>query len=163
MAYLRGEPKVWSVVRVPSVTEEDDRRLHRERDRLINERVQHVNRIKGLCAVHGIYDYEPIRPNRLARLEQLRTADGRELQPRVKAEILRELQRLELVLKMIKTIEAERDAIALVESQRRTPMRRRSRISSGSRASDRRSAPHWLVKCSTGSSTIANSLGAMSG
>jgi transposase len=56
MAYLRGEPKVWSVVRVPSITEEDDRRLHRERDRLINERVQHVNRIKGLCAVHGIYD-----------------------------------------------------------------------------------------------------------
>ena len=54
MAYLRGEPKVWSVVRVPSVTEEDDRRLHRERNRLINERVQHVNRIKGLCAVHGI-------------------------------------------------------------------------------------------------------------
>src|ERR1700719_1124024 len=65
MAYLRGEPKVWSVVRVPSVAEEDDRRLHRERDRLINERVRHVNRIKGLCAVHGIYDYEPLRPNRL--------------------------------------------------------------------------------------------------
>ena len=35
MAYLRGEPKVWSVVRVPSVAEEDDRRLHRERGRLI--------------------------------------------------------------------------------------------------------------------------------
>ena len=49
MAYLRGEPKVWSVVRVPSITEEDDRRLHRERDRLINERVQHVNRIR-VCA-----------------------------------------------------------------------------------------------------------------
>ena len=29
MAYLRGEPKVWSVVRVPSVAEEDARRLHR--------------------------------------------------------------------------------------------------------------------------------------
>ena len=113
MAYLRGEPKVWSVVRVPSVAEEDDRRLHRERDRLINERVQHVNRIKGLCAVHGIYDYEPLRPNRLARLEQLRVADGCELPPRFKAEIMRELQRLELVLNMIKTLEAERDAIAL--------------------------------------------------
>jgi transposase len=95
---------------VPSITEEDDRRLHRERDRLINERVQHVNRIKGLCA-HGIYDYEPLRPNRLARLEQLRAAGKRELPPRVKAEIARELQRLELVLNMIK-IEAERDAIA---------------------------------------------------
>ncbi len=112
MAYLRSEPKVWSIVRVPSVAEEDDRRLHRERDRLINERVQHVNRIKGLCAVHGIYDYEPLRPNRLARLEQLRAADGCELPPCFKAEIMRELQRLELVLNMIKTIEAERDAIA---------------------------------------------------
>jgi len=59
MAYLRGDPKVWSVVRVPSVAEEDARRLHRERDRLINERVQLVNRVKRLCAVHGIYDYEP--------------------------------------------------------------------------------------------------------
>jgi len=114
MAYLRGEPKVWSIVRVPSVAEEDDRRLHRERDRLINERVQHVNRIKGLCAVHGIYDYEPLRPNRLVRLEQLHTADGRDLPPRVKAEIVRELHRLELVLNMIKTIELERDAIASV-------------------------------------------------
>src|SRR5499427_2326090 len=113
MAYLRGEPKVWSVVHVPTVDEEDSRRLHRERDRLINERVQHVNRIKGLCAVHGIYDYEPIRSDRLRRLEQLRTADGRELPPRVKAEIRRELQRLELVLQMIKAIEKERNAIAL--------------------------------------------------
>ena len=112
MAYLRGEPKVWSVVRVPSVAEEDDRRLHRERNRLINERVQHVNRIKGLCAVHGIYDYEPLRPNRLARLDRLRAADGCELPPRFKAEIMRELQRLELVLNMIKTLEAERDGIA---------------------------------------------------
>src|SRR5580692_13032695 len=40
MAYLRGEPKVWSVVRIPSVAEEDARRLHRERDRLVSERVQ---------------------------------------------------------------------------------------------------------------------------
>jgi transposase len=39
MAYLRGEPKVWSVVRVPSVAEEDDRRLHREGGRLICERI----------------------------------------------------------------------------------------------------------------------------
>jgi transposase len=37
-------------VRVPNVAEEDDRRLHRERGRLINERIQHVNRIKGLLA-----------------------------------------------------------------------------------------------------------------
>ena len=111
MAYLRGEPKVWSVVRVPSVAEEDARRLHRERDRLVSERVQHVNRIKGLCALHGIYDYQPLRPQAMARLEQLRTAQGISLPPRLKSEIKRELQRLELVVKMTATLEAERDTI----------------------------------------------------
>ena len=111
MAYLRGEPKVWSVVRVPSVAEEDARRLHRERHRLVSERVQHVNRIKGLCALHGIYDYQPLRPQAMARLEQLRTAQGISLPPRLKSEIKRELQRLELVVEMIATLEAERDAI----------------------------------------------------
>ena len=111
MAYLRGEPKVWSVVRVLGVAEEDARRLHRERDRLVSERVQHVNRIRGLCALHGIYDYQPLRPQAMARLEQLRTAQGISLPPRLKSEIKRELQRLELVVKMTATLEAERDTI----------------------------------------------------
>ena len=117
MAYLRGEPKVWSVVRVPSVAEEDDRRLHRERGRLISERIQHVNRIKGLLAIHGIYDYQPLRRDRMQQLERLRTANGRRLPPRLKAEILRELKRLELIIGMIKTIEAERDAIASAKTE----------------------------------------------
>ena len=112
MAYLRGEPKVWSVVRVPSVAEEDDRRLHRERGRLINERIQHVNRIKGLLAIHGIYDYQPLRRDRMQQLERLRTADGRTLPPRLKAEILREL-----AVGMVKTIEAERNAIASAKTE----------------------------------------------
>ncbi len=111
MAYLRGEPKVWSVVRVPSVAEEDARRLHRERDRLVGERVQHVNRIKGLCALHGIYDYEPMRRQRWVLLDELRTAEGSELPARLQAEIKRELRRLELVLEMIAALEAERDAV----------------------------------------------------
>ena len=111
MAYLRGEPKVWSVVRVPSVAEEDARRLHRERHRLISERVQHVNRIKGLCALQGIYDYHPLRPQAMARLQQLRTAQGGSLPPRLKSEIMRELHRLKLVVEMIATLDAERDSI----------------------------------------------------
>jgi transposase len=110
MAYLRGEPKVWSVVRVPSVAEEDARRLHRERDRLIAERVAHVNRIRALCAIHGNYDYHPMRSDRLQQLERLRTPQGQPLPPALKAELKRELVRLELVLKMIALLEAERDA-----------------------------------------------------
>jgi transposase len=47
MAYLRGDPKVWSVVRVPSVAEEDARRLHRERDRLITERASTSTASRG--------------------------------------------------------------------------------------------------------------------
>src|ERR1700738_774427 len=111
MAYLRSEPKVWSVVRVPSIAEEDARRLHRERDRLVSERGPHVNRIKGLCALHGIHQSQPVRPHAMARLGQLRTAQGLSLPPRLTSEIKRELQRLELVVEMITTLEAERDAI----------------------------------------------------
>ena len=109
--HLRGEPEACSVVRVPNVEQEDAKRLHRERRRLIAERVQHVNRIKGLCATQGIYDYSPLRKDRLARLDGLRTGDGRALPMRLKAEIVRELKRLELVIEMIATVEAERDAI----------------------------------------------------
>jgi transposase len=111
LAHLRGEPRVVSVVRVPSVEEEDARRLHRERHRLVAERVQHVNRIKGLCATQGIYDFNPLRRDRWRRLAGVRTGDGRALPPRLKAELGRELKRLELVLEMIAALEAERDAI----------------------------------------------------
>jgi transposase len=65
-----------------------------------------------LCAIRGIYDYQPIRPDRTRRLEQSRTGDGRALPLRLKAEIARELQRMELVLQMLEEIVAERDAIA---------------------------------------------------
>jgi transposase len=111
MAHWRGEPKVVSVVRVPSVAEEDARRLHRERHRLVAERVQHVNRIKGLCATQGIYDFQPLRRDRWQRLAHLHTGDGRALPPRLAAELARELKRLELVLAMIAALEAERDAV----------------------------------------------------
>ena len=109
--HSRGEADSCSVVHVPSVEEEDAKRLHRERKRLVRERVQHVNRIKGLCALHGIYDYQPLRTDRKTQLEGLRSADGRRLPPRLKAELLRELQRLELVLQMIADVEAERNGI----------------------------------------------------
>ena len=112
LAHLRGEVGAVSVCRVPDVAAEDARRLHRERDRLIRERVGHVNRIKGLCASQGIYDYEPLRRDRHARLALLRTGDGRDLGVRLRAELRRELRRLELVLEMIGELEGERNGIA---------------------------------------------------
>jgi transposase len=57
LALERGEPKVCSIVRVPSVAEEDAKRLHRERQFLMKERIQHIGRIKGLLATQGVRDF----------------------------------------------------------------------------------------------------------
>ena len=111
LAYKRGEPRVCAMVVAPSPEEEDRRRLCRERRTLIEERVTHVNRIKGLLFAQGICDYAPIRRDRRARLEALRTGDGRELPAHLKAQIGRELDRIELLLGQIKAVEAAQDAL----------------------------------------------------
>jgi transposase len=111
LAYKRGEPRVCSMVKAPTPEEEDQRRLCRERKALIAERVRHVNRIKGLLFCQGICGYEPLRRDRRERLEELQTGDGRPLPPHLKAQVERELDRLELLLKQIKTVEGERDAL----------------------------------------------------
>src|SRR5689334_13907764 len=107
LAYKRGEPRVCAMVKAPSPEEEDRRRLCRERKTLVAERVVHVNRIKGLLFAQGISDYEPLRSDRRQRLEVLRTGDGCFLPLHLKAQIGRELDRLEL----LKAVEAERNAL----------------------------------------------------
>src|SRR5881392_2507277 len=106
LAYKRGEPRVCAMVAVPSPEEEDRRRLCRERRTLIAERIEHVNRIKGLLFAQGISDYAPIRRDRRARLEALRTGDGRELPSHLKAQLGRALDRIELLVDQIKAVEA---------------------------------------------------------
>jgi transposase len=119
LAFKRGEPRVCAMVKAPSPEDEDRRRITRERKVLICERVEHVNRIKGLFFAQGIRGYEPLRRDRRARLEELRTGDGRDLPPHLKAQILRELDRLELTLAQIKAVEAERDAALAEEPKHR--------------------------------------------
>ena len=75
------------------------------------ERVQHVNRIKGLLFSQGASGYEPLRRDRRARLDALQTGDGRRLPQHLKAQVCRELDRLELLLEQIKAVEAERDTL----------------------------------------------------
>jgi transposase len=109
MAWCRGDRAACHMVQVPSEEREDARRTHRERQRLITERVQHVNRIKGLLATQGVHDYLPLRRDRRERLAELGTGDGRALPPCLRREIEREFLRLELVLEQIVAVEAERD------------------------------------------------------
>ena len=119
LAYKRGEPRVCTI-KTPAPEEEDRRRLCRERRVLTNERVLHVNRIKGLLFSQGAAGYELVASRSSATTsEELRTGDGRPLPPHLKAQISRELDRLELLLEQIKSVESERDA--LLAAQQTTP------------------------------------------
>ena len=110
LAFKRGEPRMCAMVVPPTPEEEDRRRISRERKVLKGECIEHSNRIKGLLSAQGIRDYDPELRHRRARLEELATGDGRALPPQLKAQILRELDRLELVLAQLAAVERERDA-----------------------------------------------------
>src|SRR3954466_12088708 len=111
MAWMRGERQVCTMVQPPSPEDEDRRRLARERARLLKERIQHTNRIKGLLSGQGIPDYDPLHRDRRPCLAALTTGDGRPLPERLKAEIGRELDRLEMVVSQLTVVERERDAL----------------------------------------------------
>src|SRR3954469_8378294 len=111
LASKRGEARVCAMVKAPAPHEEDRRRISREREVLTAERVAHVNRIKGLLFAQGISDYEPMHRDRRARLSDLTTGDGRPLPQHLKAQVSRELDRLELLLEQLKAVAAERDAL----------------------------------------------------
>lgn len=117
LAWKRGEPRVCSMVVAPSPEQEDCRRICRERAVLLQERVRHVNRIKGLLSGQGIIDYEPLHRDRREQLDELRTGDGRPLPARLKAALLREIEVIELLMRQITEVEAERDAAVEPEAE----------------------------------------------
>ena len=103
MRYIRGERRVWLVVRVPTPQEEDARRAHRELEQLRHERTAHSNRIGALLVLH----------NRRVKHVGGRdwgkwwTRHGPALPAALRAGIEREMTRLELVKAQIKTLEAQ--------------------------------------------------------
>jgi transposase len=105
-----GEKKVWAVVRIPTVDDEDRRQLHRELIDLKAHRTEHANRIKGLLAGLGLKIVVDVHvPERLAALRQW---DNKEVPPALRERILREFQRWQLVEQQIDELEAKRkDAI----------------------------------------------------
>ncbi|MDQ3566393.1 MAG: IS110 family transposase [Pseudomonadota bacterium] len=109
MRYWGGERGLWSVVRVPSVEDEEGRRLHRELGSLQKERTRHRNRIRGLLVAQGLR----LEPNGdfLQRLEALTLWDGAPLPLELKGELEREYQRLRLV-------EAQRRALEKTRTSR---------------------------------------------
>ncbi len=80
-AWDRGEAEALSVVRIPTVEEEDAKRLLRHRERLVKERTSLGNTIKGLLKLHGIRGLDPRSPTFAAGLAEVRTAYGASLPP----------------------------------------------------------------------------------
>ncbi len=109
IAWCRGERHVCSMVVIPSVAEEDLRRSHRERDRLVRERTAHINRIKGLLFGQGIRGINVKRHYKTLTPAELVTGDGRPLPERLGRELTREIERLAQVQAQIVEIERERD------------------------------------------------------
>ena len=105
MAYLRGEPRVVRIVRVPSVEQEDARRASRERDRLVQEQTAHTNRIKALLRLVGMAVGNPRRRDWLAWLERQRDWQGQPVPPHLLAEVKREHARLMVLREQLAALE----------------------------------------------------------
>lgn len=104
MRYHSGERAALSEVRVPTVDEEDARRLHRERERLVKERGGHSARIKSLLVMHGI---RIDKISELTSMKRFRSPAGYLLGNVIIEEIKREYHRYTLADEQIKAIERQ--------------------------------------------------------
>jgi len=111
----RGERGVWRVVRVPSVEEEDRRRLHRELERIKNEEKQHRTRIRSLLKLQGVRP--ALNPGGRGWSEYLGSL-RKVLPERAWSEVARESERLVLVKSQRRALEGEqREALEDASSE----------------------------------------------
>ena len=107
MRWHQGEPNVWSVVQMPSVSDEDRRQLHRDLLEMKAERTQHVNRIKGLLAGCGLA-VARVGEDFATVVAELRSWDGQPVPAELQKRLLREHARWQFVDRQIKDVENER-------------------------------------------------------
>ena len=119
--WLSGDREVARDVQIPSVEQEDAKRIERERKYLVEERISIVGRIKGLLALHGIWlTGKRIGKGLWERLDRMTTGDGRPLAPFLRRDIERMLRRYDLVSQQIEEVVADRRE-ALADNSGRFP------------------------------------------
>jgi transposase len=106
--YHNGEREVCSVVRVPSVEDEDRRQLHREMDTLKAERTALAGRIKSLLVTQGIYWRADIGRLSEKPLDELHTLDGQPLPAELRSRLGREIQRWRAAGDQLRALRRER-------------------------------------------------------
>jgi len=109
LRHMAGERKVWSVVRVPSIEEEDRRQLHREMTTAKQDRTRVINRIQGLLAGHGVQ--LALQGDVDAQLAQVHQWDGSPLPPALLSRLKRAWQQVGFLTTHIQTLEAQRRAV----------------------------------------------------
>lgn len=111
LRHMAGSQKrVWSVVRVPTVEQEDRRHLHRELQSAKRDRTRVTNRMKGFLANHGLrLDLKEDVP---LQLERMRQWDGSALPPGLRARLGREWERVQFYTDLIRRLEGERRELA---------------------------------------------------
>ncbi len=120
LGWLRGEVGHCSMATIPSREEEDAKRPSREREILVKERTRLINAMKSDLIRLGIRNFNPKLRNAPTKLETLRTAEGASIPPNTLAKLLRDMERLRLVVAQIKAVEAAR-LERLERSPRDTP------------------------------------------
>lgn len=126
--WWEGDDSVWSVVRVPTVEDEDARHFHRELAKLKGERTRHVARIKSLLVLHGVR-LQTVSGDFLSQLQEIRLDDGSRLPPQLRSRLEREYGRLSLVNEQISALEKQRrNALAEVDDPRLDQVRKLMRL-----------------------------------
>ena len=108
LGWLRGERGHCSMVRVPTLAEEDAKRPNRERECLVGERTRIINRIKATLARLAIRNFKPTLRQAAERLATVRTPEDMPLPPNTLAELQRDMARLGFVISQIREIEKAR-------------------------------------------------------
>ncbi len=97
-----GDKRVWRVVRVPTVEEEDRRQLHRELKAAKEDRARITNRIKALLFAQGI------RLKKVEKLPDVLKAQGESLPKLLRTRLERDWRHVALLTTTIRELEAER-------------------------------------------------------
>ena len=129
-AWDQGEAEALSVVRIPTVEEEDAKRLLRHRDRLVKERTSLGNTIKGLLKLHGVRDLHPRSAKFTAGLAEVRTAYGTPLPPGLRNEIEATHERLLKVMEQLAEVEREKAALIAASQEGASPEEGRPGVAS---------------------------------
>jgi transposase len=108
LGWLRGEAKHCSMAAIPTIAEEDARRVNREHETLVCERTSLISRMKATLVRFGVRGFNVKLKKAAERLAELRSAEGEPLAPNTLAELRRDMARLRLIREQLEEIEKAR-------------------------------------------------------